>query len=150
MATNAKDVAKTLDSIGTVSFASDADRYEALEAARRLVARLTTPFEHYITLSGSIPSLVAGIQVFQDLKIWSIWRGKFQEHGNVSQTLSDIVTMCDVPVEPSLIRKLGFLDDMITVTLFDALMKSQVVLRDTLLHCMSWRKLASTNGNRRR
>lgn len=36
---------KMLDSVPPESFQSDTDRYEAKEAARRLLARLETPFE---------------------------------------------------------------------------------------------------------
>lgn len=95
-----------LDSISVHSFKTDADRYEAKEASKRLLARLETPFERSWTLSFENPVLIAGLQLCQDLGIWSKWATK-QGKEEDTQTLNDILKMCDVPVHPNLLRKLG-------------------------------------------
>ena len=94
-----------LDSISVESFKTDADRYEAKEAAKRLLARLETPFERSWALSFENPVLIAGLQLCQDLGIWSKWVVKQGEEGG-PQSLDDILKMCDVPVQPNLLRKL--------------------------------------------
>jgi len=94
-----------LDSISVQSFKTDADRYEAKEAAKRLLARLETPFERSWALSFENPVLIAGLQLCQDLGVWRKWVSKQGNDGG-TQTLDNILKMCDVPVQPNLIRKL--------------------------------------------
>jgi hypothetical protein len=65
------DAITTLDQLQPEAFGTDAERYAAKEAARRLLARLETPFERSWALSFENPVLIAGLQVFSDLGIWS-------------------------------------------------------------------------------
>lgn len=106
MTVNSQNAVEILDSISVESFKSDADRYEAKEAAKRLLARLETPFERSWTLSFENPVLIAGLQLCQDLGIWSKWVTTQGNEGGM-QTLDDILKMCTVPVQPNLLRKLS-------------------------------------------
>lgn len=99
------EIVRTLDAIVPESFETDADRHEAMEAARRLLARLQTPYERTVTLTWSEPVMIAGIQTLQDLGVWKEWAEKHKLDGNTAQSLENIVNMCNVTVEPNLIRK---------------------------------------------
>lgn len=105
MAATPQSTVEILDSISAKSFKTDADRYEAKEAAKRLLARLETPFERSWALSFENPVLIAGLQLCQDLGVWSKWASKRGNEGG-SQSLDNILKMCDVPVQPNLLREL--------------------------------------------
>ena len=68
-----QDTIRNLDSLQPSQFSTDAERYEAKEAARRLLNRLETPFEQGWRLSFETPVLIAGIQTILDLGIWKQW-----------------------------------------------------------------------------
>lgn len=106
MTADPQNTVEILDSISAQSFKTDADRYEAKEAAKRLLARLETPFERSWALSFENPVLIAGLQLCQDLGIWSKWVTK-QDDESDTQSLDEILKMCDVPVQPNLLRKLN-------------------------------------------
>jgi hypothetical protein len=57
-----QETIRIIESIDQSSFQSDADRYAAKEAARRLLARLETPFERGWALAFETPVLVTGLQ----------------------------------------------------------------------------------------
>lgn len=99
------DVVNTLDQIQLGSFSSDTDRYAAKEAARRLLARLETPFERSWNLSFESPVLIGGLQVFTDLGIWSKWAEVNKLNQGAAQSLDDLLKMCETPIEPNLLRK---------------------------------------------
>lgn len=105
MTADCQSTVEILDSISVRSFKTDADRYEAKEAAKRLLARLETPFERSWALSFENPVLIAGLQLCQDLGIWSQWVTKQDQEGGM-QSLDDILKMCAVPLQPNLLRKL--------------------------------------------
>ena len=107
MSTPLSETAKLQDSIHLESFQSDADRYEAKEAARRLLARLETPFERGWALAFEIPVLAPGLIVFHDLDIWSKWDKLNKSQGPIPQSLDQIVKMCSAPAEPNLLREFG-------------------------------------------
>ncbi|KAI3393218.1 hypothetical protein diail_4545 [Diaporthe ilicicola] len=105
MASYVSETTRLLDSIRPESCNSDAERYEAKEAARRLLARLETPFERGWALTAETSVLVPGLLVFQDLGIWSKWAELQKSQGPVPQSLSHIVKMCSAPAEPNLLRR---------------------------------------------
>ncbi|KAJ0118710.1 S-adenosyl-L-methionine-dependent methyltransferase [Diaporthe amygdali] len=104
MDTKPHNVVEVLDSISGQSFDTNADRYEAKEAARRLLARIETPFERSWALSFETPVLIAGLQICQDLGIWSTWAAKHDNNEDI-QTLDGVIDMCNVPVQPNLLRR---------------------------------------------
>lgn len=99
------NVSRILDSIQPESFPSDTERHEAMEAARRLLARLQTPFEHMFSLTGTIPLHTAGLEVFHNLGIWRNWTKRCNETGNTPQRFDKILAMAEAPVEPNLLRE---------------------------------------------
>lgn len=94
-----------LESLQLESFSNDAERYAAKEAARKLLARLETPFERSWALSFENPVLVAGLQVCQDLGIWSKWYELDKENPRAAIALDDIAAMATKDVEINLLRK---------------------------------------------
>ncbi|KAH6651878.1 O-methyltransferase [Truncatella angustata] len=94
-----------LDGLQPESFTSDVERYAAKEAARKLLARLETPFERSWASSFETPVLVAGLQVCQDLGIWSKWSELDKENTGASQSLDNILSMVHKDVDPNLLRR---------------------------------------------
>lgn len=98
-----------LDAIHLDRFASDAERYAAKEAARRLLSRLETPFERGWTLTFETPVLIAALQVCLNLGIWAKWYEAAQNDGVSSHTLDQIASMSKEEVEPNLLRRSAFI-----------------------------------------
>ncbi|KAI4595855.1 hypothetical protein KJ359_006494 [Pestalotiopsis sp. 9143b] len=94
-----------LDSLQPESFGGDAGRYMAKEAARRLLARLETPFERAWELAYETPVLLSGLQICQDLEIWPKWFEQDKESPGIARTLDDLVVMAAKPVEPNVLRR---------------------------------------------
>ncbi|KAJ4313517.1 hypothetical protein N0V94_006903 [Neodidymelliopsis sp. IMI 364377] len=118
--TNKVDVQETvnaLDGVTTSSFTSDADRFAAKEAARRLLARLETPFERGWSLAFETPVLVAGLQVGADLGIWEKWVEAEKQSGGESVKLDVILGWCKDGVEASLLRR--FLKHIVALYLLE-------------------------------
>lgn len=107
MTTNLSETTKLLDSIHPGSFQPDADRYEAKEAAWRLLARLETPFERGWALTWEKSVFVPGLIVFHDLDIWAKWDKLNKSQGPIPQSHGQIVKMCSAPAEPNLLREFG-------------------------------------------
>lgn len=86
-----------IDSIGVDSFKNDTEKYAAKEAARRLLARIQTPFERVWVLAFENPVLIAGLQLCQDLGIWAIWTAAASkgEEGK-TQTLESLLGLEEV------------------------------------------------------
>jgi hypothetical protein len=106
-----QDIVGMLDSVDSTSFHTDADRYAAKEAARRLLSRLETPFERGWALAFENPVLVAGLQVGLDLGIWERWALEERQSNGAPQKLRDIVSWCNAAVELNVIRKYGHHSD---------------------------------------
>ncbi|ORY67787.1 S-adenosyl-L-methionine-dependent methyltransferase [Pseudomassariella vexata] len=105
MSSTFKDTLSKLDSIQPETFDNDAERYAAKEAARRLLARLETPFERSWALSFENPVLISGVQICSDLGIWTKWTEVNKQNGGAAQTLDDILGMCNVTVNRNLLRR---------------------------------------------
>lgn len=103
--TSHEDTIKSLDSIQPTQFATDAERYEAKEAARRLLNRLETPFEQGWRLSFETPVLVAGIQTALDLDIWKKWTEADKRTPGAAVNLEQVLEWADKFVEPNLLRE---------------------------------------------
>lgn len=103
-----KNVIQSLDSIRPTQFADDAERYEAKEAARRLLNRLETPFEQGWRLSLETPVLIAGIQVALDLGIWKKWTEADKKKPGAAVDLEQLLKWANKQVEPNLLRRSTF------------------------------------------
>ncbi|KAK7993664.1 hypothetical protein PG989_007045 [Apiospora arundinis] len=107
-----------LDSIGVDSFKNDAERYAAKEAARRLLARIETPFERIWALAFENPVLIAGLQLCQDLGIWAKWtEAACKGEDGKTQTLDSLLGFCNISIEPNLLYR--FLNHLAAVNVLE-------------------------------
>ncbi|KAK7964054.1 hypothetical protein PG996_008256 [Apiospora saccharicola] len=107
-----------IDSIGVDSFKDDTERYAAKEAARRLLARIETPFERIWALAFENPVLIAGLQLCQDLGIWAKWTAAAGEGDEgKTQTLETLLGFCNTTVEPNLLYR--FLNHMAALNVLE-------------------------------
>jgi hypothetical protein len=105
MSSTFRDTIKQFNSIQPDQFTTDVERYEAKEAARRLLSRLETPFEQGWRLSFETPVLIAGVQTLLDLGIWQKWNEANKEKPGVAVTLTQLLTWSNTEAEPNLLRK---------------------------------------------
>jgi hypothetical protein len=103
--TSFQDTLKSLESIQPSQFSTDAERFEAKEAARRLLTRLETPFEQGWRLSFETPVLVAGIQTILDLGIWKKWMETDMENPGAPVHLDQLLKWANAEAEPNLLRE---------------------------------------------
>jgi hypothetical protein len=109
MMTPFQDTISSLDSIQPSQFSTDAERFAAKEAARRLLTRLETPFEQGWGLSFETPVLVAGIQTLLDLGIWKKWLEADKKNPGAPVHLDQLLTWANTKAEPNLLRECGSL-----------------------------------------
>jgi hypothetical protein len=100
-----QDTIKQLDSLQPHQFATDAERFEAKEAARRLLNRLETPFEQGWRLSFETPVLIAGVQMIVDLGIWKKWTEANKRNPDAAVALDQLLAWANPKAEPNLLRK---------------------------------------------
>ncbi|KAH7027955.1 O-methyltransferase [Microdochium trichocladiopsis] len=101
----ATDAVNLLDSIEPGQFANDSDRFAAKEAARRLLARLETPFEQVWALTFEASGIIAGLQLVQDLGIWAKWAEADAESPGTSRTLDELQSWGSSKCETNLLRR---------------------------------------------
>ena len=99
------DIVSVLDAIQPSQFTAPADRFAAKEAARRLLARLETPFEQSWAVTFETPGLVAGLQLVQDLGIWTKWTEADSKNPGVARTLDELLSWANTTCEPNLLRR---------------------------------------------
>src|SRR3954463_309375 len=102
MTFSSEETIRRLDSIDPHQFATDAERYEAKEAARRLLNRLETPFETGWRLSFETPVLIAGVQTALDLGIWKKWTEANKQKAGAPVNLDQLLKWANADVEPNL------------------------------------------------
>lgn len=90
-----KNAVAALDNISPEAFSSEAAQYAVKEAARRLLARIQTPFEHAWGLTAEYPYLFAAVQVGIDL---GIFEGRSKAGGDKA-SLKDLLTFCNKECE---------------------------------------------------
>lgn len=101
----APDVVATLDAIDPSQFTSEIDRFAAKEAARRLLARLETPFEQAWAISFEGPGLFAGLQLVQDLGIWTKWTEEDKKEPGKARSLKELLGWANAKCEENLLRR---------------------------------------------
>lgn len=99
------DLVSTLDAVDPSQFTSEVDRFAAKEAARRLLARIETPFEQTWAIAFENPGVFAGLQLLQDLGIWKRWAEADKENPGAARTLNELVGWANATCEPNLLRR---------------------------------------------
>ncbi|CAH0028015.1 unnamed protein product [Clonostachys rhizophaga] len=100
-----RDTMSILDSIQPSEFATEADRFAAKEAARRLLSRLETPFEQAWAITFENSGLISGLQFIQDLGIWTKWTEADKQSPGTARTLDELLGWANASCEPNLLRR---------------------------------------------
>ena len=101
MAATSKDIISALDRVDQDSFGSnEVDRLRVRAAARRLLARVETPYERAWGFCFEHPVVFAALQTFIDLGVWKAWTAA---RGG-ERTLDELVKLASSEIEPNLFR----------------------------------------------
>lgn len=96
-----EEITSLLEQVDGEAFAGDkAARLQAIDAAKRMITRLQTPFE-ISQVAFHILSVRAAVHTLMDLGIWQAW----YKAGGGERSISEIVEMGKVNCDPVLIRK---------------------------------------------
>lgn len=101
----APDTVAVLDGINLSQFTTETDRFAAKEAARRLLARLETPFEKGWAIAFENPGLVASLQLVQDLGIWTKWTEADKQNPGAARTIDELLGWANATCETNLLRR---------------------------------------------
>lgn len=98
-----EDIIAVLDSVSHGSFNGDeVERLRVRAAARRMLARVESPYERAWGFCFEHPQVFAAIQTTIDLGVW----GKWTAAGGGDKTLDEIVQFCNAEVATNLLRTL--------------------------------------------
>ena len=103
MSTQAR-VITALDSVHPEVFSNEVERLQVRAAARRLLARLETPYERAWGFCFEHPVVFAALQVCIDLGIWKAWTD--MEGGEKS--ISELAELANTNVDVNLLREFSF------------------------------------------
>ncbi|KAF4440939.1 hypothetical protein F53441_12158 [Fusarium austroafricanum] len=97
------DIIATLDGVHPDQFRGDeVERLRVRAAARRLLARVESPYERAWGFCFEHPAVFAALQTAIDLGIWKAWT----ELGGGKKTIDELVKLTGRDVEPNLLRRL--------------------------------------------
>ncbi|KAH8162723.1 hypothetical protein CIB48_g5521 [Xylaria polymorpha] len=138
LSSRAEELIALLDNIEVSDYSDDlsghGDRVLVAEAARRLLARLETPFERAWRLSWINGNVHTAIQVILDLGIWESWYMSKRREISLSELHALAQTPCDLNLLPAeyVIQELG--EDRYGATTFsDALGQREEPVAQTIL-----------------
>ncbi|KAF5701094.1 hypothetical protein FMUND_14057 [Fusarium mundagurra] len=98
------DIIATLDAVNPSQFGGDeVERLRVRAAARRLLARLETPYERAWGFCFEHPAVFAALQTTIDLGIWKAWT----KEGGGKKTIDELVKLTGKDVEPNLLSELS-------------------------------------------
>lgn len=95
-------VITALDSVHPEAFGTEVERLQVRAAARRLLARLETPYERAWGFCFEHPVVFAALQVCIDLGIWKAWTNK----GGGEKSINELVELANTNVDINLLREL--------------------------------------------
>ncbi|KAI0020536.1 putative O-methyltransferase [Xylariomycetidae sp. FL0641] len=99
----AEEVLADLDGIKVDALRNDRDsRFAVINAARRVLASLETPFERCWRLAWIDANVSAAIQVLIDIGLWEGWLQSDKDEA----TLEELLDMCHKPCDLMLLRRL--------------------------------------------
>ncbi|EPS43349.1 hypothetical protein H072_2598 [Dactylellina haptotyla CBS 200.50] len=94
-----KDILASIDQIS--SDLKDTDRVQTIDALRRALNKLQTPFERAWEMVLPQPLVLAACQILADLGLWEAWNSA----GGGEKSLDDLVKLCKKECEPNLLRR---------------------------------------------
>ncbi|KAK3331776.1 S-adenosyl-L-methionine-dependent methyltransferase [Cercophora scortea] len=97
------DLIAVLDSVSHASFNGDeVERLRVRAAARRLLARVESPYERAWGFCFEHPAVFAALQTTIDIGLWKAWTAA----GGGEKSIDELVKLATVEVEPNLLRRL--------------------------------------------
>ena len=96
-----KDIIASLDAVDETASRSELERLQIRSAARRLLARLETPYERAWGFCFEHPVVMAALQTCIDLGLWAAWA----QQGGGEKTIDELVRLSTPAVETNLLRK---------------------------------------------
>ncbi|KAJ3538557.1 hypothetical protein NM208_g5859 [Fusarium decemcellulare] len=103
MSPQSNNVIAVLDSVSQDSFGSnEVERLRVRAAARRLLARVESPYERAWGFCFEHPVVFAALQTGIDLGLWKAWT----KTGGSEKTIAELVKLTGRDVEPNLLRRL--------------------------------------------
>ena len=98
---DAKGIIAALDAFDVDTFTgNEVERLEVRAAARRLLARVESPYQRAWEYCFEHPVVNAALQTGIDLGLWKSWTGV----GGGEKSIDDLVKLANTPVEPNLLR----------------------------------------------
>ena len=105
MSIQAQDVVTAFDAVEPEAFGgNEVARLQVRAAARRLLARVETPYERAWGFCFEHPVVFAALQLCIDLGLWKSWTSV----GGGEKTIDELVHLTNVDVETNLLRKSAY------------------------------------------
>lgn len=104
MPTQTQEIIAALDAVQPEGFGgNEVERLQVRAAARRLLARVETPYERAWGFCFEHPVVFAALQTCIDVGLWKAWTTA----GGGEQTIDELVKFTSPVVETNLLRKLA-------------------------------------------
>lgn len=104
MPSQTKEVIAALDAVHPESFdGNEVERLQVRAAARRLLARLESPYERAWGFCFEHPVVFAALQTFIDVGLWKSWTGV----GGGEKSINELVQLTTPNVDANLLRELS-------------------------------------------
>lgn len=98
---NPTDIIAAFENISHGSFnGNEVERLRFRAAARRMLARVESPYERAWGFCFEHPVVFASLQTTIDLGLWKTWK----EAGGGEKTIDELVKLCNKDVTPNLLR----------------------------------------------
>lgn len=102
MPAQTQETITALDAVQPEAFGgNEVERLEVRAAARRLLARLETPYERAWGFCFEHPVVFAALQTCIDLGLWKSWTSA----GGGEKSIDELVELTSPGIEPNLLRK---------------------------------------------
>lgn len=100
MPSQAQTIIAALDAVQHEAFGTEVERLQVRAAARRLLARVETPYERAWGYCFEHPVVFAALQTCIDLGLWKAWT----KAGGGEKSIEDLVKMTTPTVDTNLLR----------------------------------------------
>ncbi|CAH0045057.1 unnamed protein product [Clonostachys solani] len=102
MASDSQKIIDILEGVNHASFANEVERLRVRAAARKLLAKVESPYERAWGFCFEHPVVFAALQTSIDLGLWAAWNAA----GSGDKTIDDLVKLAKHDIQPNLLRRL--------------------------------------------
>uniref|UniRef100_A0A8H7K161 O-methyltransferase C-terminal domain-containing protein n=1 Tax=Bionectria ochroleuca TaxID=29856 RepID=A0A8H7K161_BIOOC len=102
MASDSQKIIDILEGVNHASFANEVERLRVRAAARKLLAKVESPYERAWGFCFEHPVVFAALQTSIDLGLWAAWNAA----GGGDKTIDDLVKLAKHDIQPNLLRRL--------------------------------------------